>query len=219
MIQIPVCSLEPALISSVSEKLKELFQNQHLFHSQKDERTIRDTIQYGYNFFKLEQGDLTYAPIPEFLHDLGNEILAAFGFENVLPFDNVIISVYESGYHLEPHEDTDIVRESNNSINLNQHYTDRMENRKEYAFAENIFGVVIVADGSGRFYILHDPSSTNSTVSIEKAETVFELNESPGVAFMLSGEARRRPFLHGVSEVCDRRVSVTFRHVLLDPHM
>ncbi|MFZ4100255.1 MAG: hypothetical protein ACOYKZ_08040, partial [Chlamydiia bacterium] len=72
------------------------------FSHQDDPRTRRDTRQYGFNFFKMLSSDFSYTPPPEFYQRLGAHVCKALGHEPPAEFTNVILSVYESGFHLEP---------------------------------------------------------------------------------------------------------------------
>jgi hypothetical protein len=58
---------------------------------------------------------------------------------------------------------------------------------------------------TGQFYITRSPYA--------EEEKLIELNEETGTAFLLSGDMRHKPHYHGVSEVTDLRISVTYRTV------
>lgn len=159
---------------------------------QKDGRTNRMTREYGYSYFKLEQGDHSYHKPPEFLQELGNQICQALEHPARI-FTNVIVSLYEKGYHLEPHIDVSLENATNG-----------------FYFSEEVYGIIIEADEAGRLYFIshcgEDPPPLN-------ADPVYAVDEKPGTVFCLQGPLRHAPFHHAVSTVTNRRISVTFRQV------
>ena len=262
-----------------------------LFHVQDDSRTKRKTIQFGYNFFKLEAGDTSFVEPPSFIQRIGEQVLRAFDNisssgkshdslpdDKAAPFNNIIVSIYLNGFHLEPHVDTDVPVQANRG---GHQISDKMASIQEYStdapaaeitgqmygFAEEIFGIILTADTTGKLYFTHQlddqlvplrrtpcsagrvgayktkgegysnntadeaaqqhaqqvsgepqPVSENSLVELVPdlaTEHLYELPEQPGLAFRLRGAVRRKPYYHGVSEVQTRRVSITFRHVIL----
>jgi hypothetical protein len=114
-------------------------------HMQNDTRTLRRTVQFGYNFFRLENGDRAYYQPPEVIRQLGREVQLRFGksCDKNKEFNNIIISSYEGGYQLEPHLDTGL--------------EDLFQ--KKYCFAESVYGVILVPDTDGCLYFIKDKSS------------------------------------------------------------
>ena len=184
-VQLPADQIE-LCIELIKESLVE-----NALSYQDTTRTQRKTREYGYSFFQLEQGGREYTAIPEYLQGLGNAVCQALG-KSPRPFSNVIVSLYESGFHLEPHVDVDV----------NQDY--------HFYFHEDVFGVILESDASGHLYITrHDDLDSLPP----PGNPVWELVEAPGVAFCLEGNLRHHPYFHGVTPVTHRRISVTFREV------
>lgn len=165
------------------------------FAHQNDARTRRDTREYGYSFFKMENGDFSYTPPPEFLNFLGSEICQALGHPPQ-KFTNIILSFYEKGFHLEPHFDT------NSS-----------DPHKGYFFDENVYGIIIETDPTGHLYFIRDDVSLVPQLDHEHE---YFLEEKPGTIFCLQGKYRKIPFFHGVTHVSKRRISITFRTVVIE---
>jgi hypothetical protein len=164
------------------------------FVLQDDGRTRRNTREYGFSFFKLEQDDYTYIPPPDFLQELGAHICSAFGHPPQ-PFTNIIVSLYEEGFHLEPHIDTHAA----------------MPNRRAYFFTDRVYGIIIEADASGHLFFVKDEEHAIPPLNLEP---VYELEEEKGMIFCLEGVLRTAPFFHGVTPVTNRRLSITFRSVI-----
>lgn len=163
------------------------------FEHQNNGRTNRKTLEYGYSYFRLEQGDKHYVePIPE-LSALGEIVCAALGHEPVL-FNNFIISLYEKDFNLEPH--VDIHKKSPQNF--------------DFYFGDRIYGVILEADSSGNFYFTHF-----SKIGFPPIDNpvIHQLEESPGIVFCLENELRHEPYFHGVSKIANQRLSVTFRTV------
>ena len=160
---------------------------------QDTERTHRGTREYGYHYFKLEEGDFSFSPLPGFLNDLGREVCLGLG-HGTRDFTNVILSVYEEGFHLEPHIDTD--------------FSDLP--KKKYCYGEHVYGLILEADPTGRLYFIRD--DVNLIPSLDLSP-FYSVAEKPGGIFCLNGALRRTPYFHGVSKVSRRRISITFRTV------
>jgi hypothetical protein len=162
--------------------------------------TLRETYNFGYDYFAMTRGDYSSTEIPNFLTDLCQHCIGSFGNPNHLgnyqEYNNVIVSMYYEGYCLEPHVDVDI----------NDQITDGQ--KVDFYFGENVLGVVLVADSEGKFYISEDSSENYPNKSI-----FSYLDEEEGTVFLLQGKYRRYPYLHGVSKVKNKRISVTFRTV------
>ncbi len=61
--------IDPKVLSQfTSDIAEEVAKN---FHYQNDQRTRRNTREYGYSFFKMLKGDFTYSSPPPFLQQLG----------------------------------------------------------------------------------------------------------------------------------------------------
>lgn len=168
---------------------------QNALSLQNDERTLRGTLEYGYSFFKMEKGDFTYTAVPDFLRILGNEICESLN-HSPQQFTNVIISVYAEGFHLEPH------------IDINADHTDH-----GYYFDDNVYGIIIEADETGALYfVYHDDPANIPPLNLNP---IYTLHEQPGMVFCLQGDYRKAPYCHGVSRVSKRRLSITFRNVII----
>ncbi len=155
--------------------------------------TLRETYNFGYDYFSMTNGDYSTTEIPSFLTDLCQQCIESFAdskLGNYQEYNNVIVSIYAAGYHLEPHVDVDI----------NDQTTDGK--KVDFYFGENVLGVVLVPDVEGKFFIAEASSDAKSS-----------LDEEAGTVFLLQGKYRRHPYLHGVSKVKNQRISVTFRTV------
>lgn len=166
------------------------------FILQDDERTRRNTREYGYSFFQLEGKDRTYGDPPPFLQALGREICQAFGHPPQV-FTNVILSLYGAGFHLEPHIDTN----------------SKDPHDKGYYFEENVYGLIVKADTTGHLYFVCDDVNLRPALDLEP---IYSLVEQPGTIFCLQGDYRRAPFFHAVSQVSEQRISLTFRRVVFE---
>lgn len=166
------------------------------FTIQDDKRTRRGTREYGYSFFKLEKCDFSYIPPPQFLSELGAYICQSLGHQPH-EFTNIILSLYEEGFHLEPHIDAG--------------YSYRYGNG--FYFDDDVYGIIIEPDTSGQLYFIrHDE---NSLPAVNLAPS-YVLEEKPGTIFCLQGTYRNAPYFHGVSTVSKRRISITFRKVVIE---
>ncbi len=178
-------SYMPAILAEVDKELSE----------QNDHRTHRCTREYGFSFFKMEKNDFYFDPPPHFLQNLGAEVAKACGDEPVY-FTNIILSVYDADFNLEPHAD---VSEKNR-------YGDAA-----FYFGEKVYGLVVEADPTGHLYFVKWEDGIKPPLNLEK---IYEVEEKPGSAFCLTGEYRTSPYFHGVSKVSKRRISLTFRTVI-----
>ena len=166
------------------------------FSHQNDPRTRRDARQYGLNFFKMLSGDFSYAPPPEFYQRLGAHVCKALGHEPPAEFTNIILSVYESGFHLEPHVD----------VNIKNLYGDA-----PFYFSERVYGIVIEPDPTGHLYFAKWEGE--GLVPPMDIEPIYSLEEQAGTIFCLEGEFRKTPYFHAVTPVSNHRISITFRTV------
>lgn len=166
---------------------------------QDDEHTMRATREYGYSFFRLREGDTSYVTPPAFLEQLGDLVCDALGHPRQ-KFSNFIISRYDSGFHLKYHADSaeeDVAKQG-------------------FCFDERVYGVIIEPDTTGHLnFVLGEVDGTQ----IRPIKNVLDLSEEVGTAFCLQGPYRHVPYYHGVSEVSNQRISVTFRCVLLGPSL
>jgi hypothetical protein len=192
---LPQSQLAPEILSHyvplINEEIKKVFAHQD------DGRTRRDTREYGYSFFKMENNDFTYSPPPSFFQELGTHICQALGHEPV-EFTNIILSLYEEGFHLEPHVDVNV--------------KDLYKNCTFY-FDENVYGIVLEADPTGHLYFVKWEGE--GLVPPLNLEPIYALEEYPGMIFCLQGPLRQSPYFHAVSTVSKRRISITFRTVKL----
>lgn len=166
------------------------------FAHQNDGRTYRDTREYGYSFFKMQQGDFDYLPPPLFFQELGAHICACFGHDPQ-EFTNIILSSYETGFHLEPHIDAHTSHRYNNC----------------FYFDEKVYGIIIEPDSTGHLYFARDETSFTPPLDLEP---IYSLEEKSGTIFCLQGKYRMAPYFHGVSKVSQKRISITFRRVILE---
>ncbi len=160
--------------------------------TQDDGRTQRKTVEYGYSFFKLEKGKRDYTPPPKFLQELGKKACQVLGHEAPAAFTNIILSVYNSGYHLEPHVDVD------------------QTTGYDFWFSERVYGVVVQPDTTGHLYLAEYEG--DGPVPLDLQHT-YDLDEQVGTVFCLQGEQRHGPCYHGVTNISDHRISLTFRTV------
>jgi hypothetical protein len=163
------------------------------FSLQNDSRTYRDTRQYGFNFFKMLNGDFSYTAPPKFYQQLGAHICKALGHEPI-EFTNIILSVYREGFHLEPHVDVNI--------------KDLYDNAPFY-FSERVYGIVIESDPTGYLYFAKWEGV--GLVPPMDIPPIYSLKEQIGTIFCLEGIFRQTPYFHAVSPVSNRRISITFR--------
>jgi hypothetical protein len=189
---IPVSKLDKEILKEFIPLINEEMEKE--FALQDDQRTHRFTREYGYGFFKLENGNQDYTPIPAFFQDLGDKVCKKFGHPYQF-FTNVILSYYDEGFHLEPHEDVN----------------DSMPLLKGYFFDENVYGLIVEADKTGHLYFVKD--EINSVPSLN-LNPIYSLKEEPGTIYCLQGQYRKAPYFHGVTRVAKKRVSITFRKVI-----
>ena len=188
---LPMGSLDQTTLETFYPKIQEELSKE--LTRQSDGRTNRLTREYGYSFFKMEQGDRSYDPPPEFLEELGRKVCEQLGHPPQ-HFTNYIISLYETGFYLEPHVD----------INSDDPH------EAGFYFSDNVYGLVLEADDSGHLYFIrHEDEGAPPLNGLP----VCSLDEKAGMVFCLQGELRRTPYYHAVSRVAKRRVTVTFRAV------
>jgi len=189
----PIAKLDPEKLDYYyALVLKELRQDMTL---QSDQRTERKTLEYGYSYFEMENGVFEYVDPPEFLIKLGKEVCKALR-KPPESFSNFIISLYEPGYHLEPHADIDY----------------QSSGRHGFYFSENVYGVILEPDATGHLYFVHYEGE--DPIPPLDLKPVYSLKGEQGTVFSLQGQYRHAPYFHGVTNVTKRRISVTFRRVL-----
>jgi hypothetical protein len=91
------------------------------------------------------------------LQELGDDISKALD-RSYRVFNNIILSVYEEGFHLEPHID----------INSTDHQTN-------FYFQEEIFGIVIEPDSTGHLYFIQ--KFINPIPPRENQNIIYHLKE------------------------------------------
>lgn len=158
--------------------------------------TSRLTLNFGYSYDLLKKGDRRFVDLPaafKAARDAAYRQLSAEmpDINAAEDFNNCILSVYGAGDKLEPHVDA-VHREG-----------------RSFYFGDTVLGVVLIADRSGRFFLQKDDLKRPEYNSRE----AFHLTEQAGSCFILNGENRKAPIYHGVSEVSEKRVSLTFRTV------
>lgn len=162
--------------------------------------TKRKTYSFGYNYFSLLENNRNFTLIPTYLQTLCQQCIDSFPKELALgeaqDYKNAIVSFYEPGYSLEPHYDVDV-----------DQYTEGKD--VDFYFGENIIGVILVADSSGKLYF----SQTDDDSKRLEAPKLFELEEKLGTTYLMAGKYRRKPYYHGVSKVDKLRISVSFRTI------
>lgn len=185
--------LSPELLSKYLEPIYQELRGELAY--QDTERTHRATCEYGYSFFKMEQGDFTYTYPPAFLQELGEHICRALGDEPE-PFTNIILSYYDKGFHLAPHVD----------VGYHNRYGEC-----QFYFGEKVYGIVIEADSKGSLYFVQWQKDLTPPLDLEP---IYVLPEENGAIFCLKGQWRSIPYFHGVSLVANKRISITFRTVI-----
>lgn len=196
---IPLSKINSESVDTVMKYLQK--DNNKKIAFQKTSKTMRKTYSLGYDYFALSDGIDTFTPIPDYLKMLCQECIHSFSKEYQLgkaeDYLNVIVSFYEPGYRLEPHVDVD--------------FSDRITDGKHvnFYFGENVLGIILQADPTGKLYFLKSDEES----LLDNQEKFLELNEFSGMTYLLNQHLRRKPFYHGVSQVTEHRLSVTFRTV------
>jgi hypothetical protein len=200
MLSIPTVQLPEGIIDNCNEWLGNAIYRESI-ETQLTANTNRQTLSFGYDYFKLNQNDRSFKDIPVSLQELCKHSVTAFRQEFALPsykdFTNVIVSIYQEGYELEPHVDVSRLNMSTGG------------NPVDYYFGEHVIGVILQEDIQGKFYIVESKDDSKPY----NQPKILELNETKGLGFLLTGKLRYKPYYHGVSKVKSRRVSVTFRTV------
>lgn len=184
--------LDELTLNSFNEQIQNELSK--VFASQNDQRTVRNTREYGYSFFKMEQGCFDFEAPPSFLIELGKAICRAFNHPEK-EFTNIILSRYEEGFHLEPHVDVSDVYRCGEA---------------PFYFDEEVYGLILEADETGHLYFVEWNEPGRPPLDLEP---VYEVKEEKGTLFCLKGLSRNPPYYHGVSDVKKRRLSLTFRTV------
>lgn len=187
----PIGKLKPEILNKFMPFI--LAEVEQEFSHQNDTRTRRDTREYGFSFFKMLDGDFSYTPPPEVYQQLGAHICQALGHDPI-EFTNIILSVYEKDFYLEPHVDVSL---------------ENLYNNASFYFDERVYGLVIEPDPTGHLYFVQWEGE--GLVPPLDLEPVYSLEEDIGTLFCLEGPLRQTPYFHGVSAVSNRRISLTFR--------
>eukprot|EP01062_Namystynia_karyoxenos_P016738 TRINITY_DN1614_c0_g2_i1.p1 TRINITY_DN1614_c0_g2~~TRINITY_DN1614_c0_g2_i1.p1 ORF type:complete len:459 (+),score=153.94 TRINITY_DN1614_c0_g2_i1:77-1378(+) len=172
---------------------------------QEEGRPGRSTVNFGWDFVALEQGQLRWIPFPAPIAALRDAMFHAFDglFDPLMPagsalaLDNMIITFYGPGETIVPHVDRD----------------DRGE--KPYHFSDSILGAVLHPDSKGRIFWQRHEQPDKKSLTFDQICPDAELDEKLGAAFLFQGEARHWPWYHGVVPVEKLRVSVTLRHTFI----
>lgn len=189
----PIGTLDPQILDEFIPLIMEEVAGD--FSHQNDTRTHRDTRQYGFNFFKMLSGDFSYEPPPQFYQKLAAHICEALGHEPI-EFTNIILSLYEKDFHLEPHVDVNIKNLYGNA---------------PFYFGERVYGIIIEPDLTGHLYFAK--WEEDGLVPPIDIEPTYTLIEQKGTIFCLEGDFRQTPYFHAVSSVSNHRISITFRTV------
>ncbi|MCH9621645.1 MAG: hypothetical protein S4CHLAM20_10700 [Chlamydiia bacterium] len=192
-LDIPVGKLSNEILSKYKDAIHQELNKEVSF--QDDTRTRRSTREYGFSFFKMEQGDFSYNKPPAFLQELGASICKALG-DDPVEFTNIILSYYGKEFHLEPHID----------VGQNDRYKDC-----NFYFGEKVYGVVIEPDPTGHLYFVKYEDEGVPPLNLQP---VLNLLEETGTIFCLQGPLRSKPYFHGVTNVKNQRISITFRTVV-----
>ena len=169
---------------------------------QDTKKTLRETIEFGYDYGKLCDGDKGFVDFPETIaslrHELINQLRSATGVD--LPkaslFTNGIASLYKPGYRLQPHVDIDPT------------FTKRKGKEIDFFFGPYIVGVILQSDKEGRLYL----QNTDDKKPVYDELLATPLMEENGMGYLLQGDNRSK-YPHGVSTVEKERISLTFRTV------
>lgn len=201
MISIPVKKLNAQVINNCNKWLKSYLKTMPHQELQVTPYTNRKTISFGHDYFKLAENDRTFTEIPEYLLQLCKELVESFSAQYKLPnykkFTNVIISIYNKGYKLEPHVDVS---------HLNMTVGDKPVN---FYFGEHVLGVILKADQEGHLYIIQSKNNEKP----HSLSPILKIDEITGLGYLLTGQLRYKPYYHGVTSVKNLRISVTYRTV------
>lgn len=201
MLSIPVKKLNAQAINNCNKWLESYLKTKPHQELQVTPYTNRKTISFGHDYFKLAENDRTFTEIPECLVKLCKGLVESFSEQYNLPdyekFTNVIISIYDKGYKLEPHVDVS---------HLNMAVGDKPVN---FYFGEHVIGVILKADKVGHLYITQSLNNEKP----HNQSPILELQETTGLGYLLTGQLRYKPFYHGVTSVKNLRISVTYRTV------
>lgn len=163
----------------------------------------RKTYNFGWNYAAMECGVYTFRSIPSVLKEARRQIILAFG--NQLPkfiipefFDNMILTVYNSGQYLIPHYDAD---QMDNPIT-----------KRNFSFAEPIIGWVIQPDVESSLTFHHHPFEGRPGFD---EPIYYKTPEVTGATFIMDKESRHFPYFHSIPPVQNTRISLTMRRTIL----
>lgn len=168
---------------------------------QNEQDTSRQTIEYGYSYHAMvKDPQAEPTDIPVILQSLYWSAIAALqesSDENLnlsKDFNNCIISIFGPGDKLRPHVDVDETRTHTSKGDPVHFYYDK-----------DVVGIIIQADSTGQLYLVDQREEGE-----ENPDAIY-LPEEDGFVYLMTGESRFVPYAHGVSEVTDQRISITFR--------
>ncbi len=196
--KIPVAQIDEEILRPAQIFLTSQFQHS-ASRGHHAENTSRNTLSYGYDFFRMRNNDFRPRPTPQILKDVCAsavqklEEVISRKLPSVSAFNSCLVSLYERGGKLEPHVDTA-----------------KDFSRSKFYFGDDIIGVVINADTSGKLYV---QKQINGIRPVFDEARGWVVPEQDGCAALLTGRMRHYPYMHGVTEVAERRVSITFRTV------
>jgi len=194
----PIKTLDPQILAEFMPLIMREVAKE--FSHQNDHRTRRNTREYGLNYFKMLRGDFSYKTPPEFYQQLGAHICKEFG-HNPIEFTNIILSVYEKDFYLEPHVD----------VSAKDLYVRDIDGNAPFYFGERVYGIVIEPDSNGHLYFVKWEGE--DLVSPLGLTPIYSLKENTGTIICLEGDFRQTPYFHAVSPVSNHRISITFRTV------
>eukprot|EP00928_Gymnodinium_smaydae_P066409 TRINITY_DN49424_c0_g1_i1.p1 TRINITY_DN49424_c0_g1~~TRINITY_DN49424_c0_g1_i1.p1 ORF type:complete len:296 (+),score=23.08 TRINITY_DN49424_c0_g1_i1:36-890(+) len=164
-------------------------------------RPLRSTLNFGWDFVRLEQGVQSWIDIPPAIDSLREAVLSVFGntstdLKGLRPrdLDNIIVTIYGPGDAVVPHYDRDDTNVS-----------------KPYYFEDSIFGVVLRPDDGAHLFFQKEPGESKGSLRMDQVRPDIELQERKGTVFMMLGEIRHWPYYHGVLPTSTNRISVTLR--------
>lgn len=191
--------VEPELV----QKVLNFVNNQDGYQWLEDGRCTRQTLNYGWNYVKMEKNIYEFEDIPPVLVELRDSLVSIFSTdleEKTLSeqFDNIIVTIYNEGEFLVPHYDAD---DSPTPLT-----------KRAFHFEEPIMGVVIEADPETTFtFYYHDKEGRPSFSD----EPIYTVPETPGATFLIQGPCRHAPYFHAIPPASQKRISVTLRKTIL----
>lgn len=195
-LMLPSIVLDPLITQTTLEWVRSHSLTTSMEH-QDTRYTTRRTVNFGYSYFKMMEGDKSFTPIPSpLVQCLSHAIrklcsITPIAYQNAEAYTNCIVSWYGPGYQLEPHIDVDVA------------------DGQGFGFGDEIIGIVLQSDPKGKFFL--QKADSLPQYDAINAHLIAEQN---GTVFALKGTHRRAPWYHGVSPVQSERISLTFRTVI-----